>query len=141
MKKKNVLDSMITIPVTKPTRLNQCGTWSVVYPANAEERLTDWERFKILHATNPAIYKSFCEISHTLIGRGFDHYSAYGVMHIVRFQTFHDMDMGDGFKVSDHMTPFFARLWLRDHPNHSDFFSIKPIKLQGFKERWIEELQ
>ena len=41
MKKKNVLDSMITIPVTKPTRLNQCGTWSVVYPPDTEEKLTD----------------------------------------------------------------------------------------------------
>ena len=141
MEKKNVLDNMINIPVTQPTRLNQCGTWNAVYPPDTEEKLTDWGKFKILHATNPAIYKSFCEISNTLIGRGFDHYSAYGVMHIVRFQTLHDMDMGDGFKVSDHMTPFFARLWLRDHPNHSDFFSIKPIRLQGFKERWIEELQ
>jgi len=32
-KKSNVLDSMIKIPVSKPTLLHQCGTWSIVYPA------------------------------------------------------------------------------------------------------------
>jgi hypothetical protein len=32
-KKSNVLDSIIKIPVSKPTVLHQCGTWSIVYPA------------------------------------------------------------------------------------------------------------
>ena len=32
-KKSNVLESMIKIPVSKPTLLHQCGTWSIVYPA------------------------------------------------------------------------------------------------------------
>jgi hypothetical protein len=31
--KNNVLDSIIKIPVNKPTPLCQCGTWSIVYPA------------------------------------------------------------------------------------------------------------
>lgn len=31
--KNNVLDSIIKIPVNKPTPLYQCGTWSTVYPA------------------------------------------------------------------------------------------------------------
>ena len=30
---KDVLDTQITIPVYKPTLINQCGTWSTVYPA------------------------------------------------------------------------------------------------------------
>jgi len=32
VKKSKLLDSMITIPVSKPTPLNQCGTISIVYP-------------------------------------------------------------------------------------------------------------
>ena len=27
-----LLQGMINIPVSKPTWLNQCGTWSIVYP-------------------------------------------------------------------------------------------------------------
>jgi hypothetical protein len=32
--KNNVLDTIINIPVSKPTPLCQCGTWSIVYPPN-----------------------------------------------------------------------------------------------------------
>jgi len=57
MKKKNVLDNMINIPVTQPTRLNQCGTWNVVYPPDTEKNLQRQEQrivgvqddFKQLH--------------------------------------------------------------------------------------------
>ena len=108
-----------------------------LYDDELELKETDWEKFKGLHRRNPAIYRSFCEISETLIGRGFSHYSAYGVMHIVRYQNHHEMSLDDGYKVSDHMTPFYARLWIRDNPEHEEFFSTKPIRLQGFKERWI----
>ncbi len=31
-KKDTLLQGMISIPVSKPTWLNQCGTWSLVYP-------------------------------------------------------------------------------------------------------------
>ena len=27
-----LLQGMISLPVSKPTWLNQCGTWSIVYP-------------------------------------------------------------------------------------------------------------
>jgi len=31
-KEDTLLQGMISIPVSKPTWLNQCGTWSLVYP-------------------------------------------------------------------------------------------------------------
>ena len=31
-KADTLLQGMINIPVDKPTPLNQCGTWSIVYP-------------------------------------------------------------------------------------------------------------
>ena len=30
---KDVLDTQITIPVSKPQLVNQSGTWSIIYPA------------------------------------------------------------------------------------------------------------
>lgn len=37
-----LLQGMISIPVDKPTPLNQCGTWSIVYPSEytRKERLS-----------------------------------------------------------------------------------------------------
>ena len=37
-----LLQGMIDIPVSKPTWLNQCGTWSIVYPNEytRQERLS-----------------------------------------------------------------------------------------------------
>ena len=32
-KEDTLLQGMISIPVSKPTLLTQCGTWSIVYPS------------------------------------------------------------------------------------------------------------
>ena len=104
---------------------------------------TDWQKFKVIHKERPAIYVEFCRVSEELISRGHKQYSAYGVMHIVRFCIWKEgvsMKPSEEYKVSDHMTPFYARLFLRDFPGHEDFFVTKPIRLQGFKEEWIESI-
>ena len=35
-----LLQGMIEIPVDKPTPLNQCGTWSIVYPSEYTKQKT-----------------------------------------------------------------------------------------------------
>jgi len=107
------------------------------------EKFTDWEKFKELHENKPEIYEEFCKVSKAIIGRGHKQYSAYGVMHIVRFSAWKEgvtMKPGMDYKVSNNMTPFYARLFLRDFPEHEKFFSTKPIRLEGFKEEWIDSL-
>ena len=107
------------------------------------EKFTDWEKFKELHKNKPEIYEEFCRIAKALIGRGHKQYSAYGVMHIVRFSVWKEgvtMQPEEDFKISNNMTPFYARLFIRDHPERDDFFVTKPIKVQGFKEEWIDSL-
>ena len=107
------------------------------------EKLTDWEKFKNIHKSKPEIYEEFCRVSKALIARGHKQYSAYGVMHIVRFSVWKEgvtMKPEEEFKVSNNMTPFYARLFLRDFPEHDEFFVTKPIKVQDFKEEWVESL-
>ena len=42
VKEDILLQGMIDIPVNQPTLLNQCGTWSIVYPSEytRKERLS-----------------------------------------------------------------------------------------------------
>tara|TARA_R110002051_G_C8691427_1_gene493111 strand:- start:230 stop:652 length:423 start_codon:yes stop_codon:yes gene_type:complete len=107
------------------------------------EAETDWERFKDLHKSRPGIYRKFCEIALTMIERGQDRDSAYSVMHVLRFQDFSpgvDMRPESDYKISNNMTPFYARLFHRDYPEHREFFSIKSITKQKFDESWINEI-
>ena len=74
---------------------------------------TDWEKFKVIHGERPHIYNKFKGITKQLMGRGYNHYSAYGIMHIVRFQVWEKgvtMKPEEEFKVSNNMTPFYARV-------------------------------
>jgi hypothetical protein len=104
---------------------------------------TDWDKFLNMHRAKPEIYAEFYSVAETLIERGYVRYSAYGVMHIVRFRVWKpgvDMRPEEDFKISNNMIPFYARLFLRDYPEHGDFFQIKEKKLQGFQEEWIDAL-
>jgi len=113
--------------------------------------LTDWERFKSIHKERPKIYEVFQKVTFELMKRGYDRYSAYGIMHIVRFKIWQpgvDMRPDEDYKISNNMTPFYARLFLRDFPEHQDnpdegikgFFQTKVKRLEGFREEWIEEI-
>ena len=108
-----------------------------------DEGETDWEKFKRIHTDKPEIYSSFCDFTRTLIDRGYPRYSAYGVMHIVRFHTYKpgvDMRPEEEHKISNNMTPFYARLFVRDNPDDCEFFSLRRKKMQGFQEEWINEI-
>ena len=102
--------------------------------------MSDWEKFKELHQDKPNIYKEFVDITNTLIKRGYSRYSAYGVMHVVRFQTGASMKPEMAFKISNNMTPFYARLYQRDYPMHIGFFQTKVIQKEQFQEDWIQEV-
>ena len=108
-----------------------------------ERCTTDWGKFKQMHKSKPKIYKEFCRVTKELIARGHKQYSAYGVMHIVRFSVWDKgvtMKPEEDYKVSNNMTPFYSRLFSRDNPEHKDFFATKPIKIGEFKEEWIEQI-
>lgn len=90
-------------------------------PSSYELRRQAFERF---HAENPHIYDLFCRFADELIQRGRQHYSARLicsriVWHIDTTTT------GDGFKINDHHSPFYARLWLEEHPEHEGFFRTR----------------
>jgi len=99
-----------------------------------------WKTFKDIHKEKPEIYEVFKEKTNELIGRGVKRYSAYGIMHVVRFLSSVSMKPQTSFKISNNVIPFYARLYIRDYPQNKDFFKLHQLPTQEFDEKWIETI-
>lgn len=86
-----------------------------------ERRREAFERF---HAENPHIYRLFCHFADELLRRGREHYSARLICSRIVWHI-DTTTVGDGFKINDHHSPFYARLWLEEHPEHEGFFRTR----------------
>lgn len=78
------------------------------------------------HLHHPEVWAEFKRVAFVLINRGHKHYSADGVMHVVRFATSAGVAGADGkgepFKINNNFVALYARRFVRLHPEHADFF-------------------
>lgn len=79
------------------------------------------QAFLDFHARNPHIYQLFCRFALQAAARR-SRFSARTVLHRIRWYTSVETDDPQGFKVNDHWSPFYARLFEQDHPEHAGFF-------------------
>lgn len=84
------------------------------------------DKFRELHKGKPEIYEAFKKVIFQLMNRGYKHYSADGVFHIVRFTT--SAKMEDAFKINNNYVSLYARMFADDFPQYSTFFKFKPLK-------------
>lgn len=80
------------------------------------------ERFHLAH---PEVWREFERITLSLIHRGWHHYSADGVMHIVRYHTTAGDDPGAPFKINNNHVSWYSRLFAQRHPEHAAFFRFR----------------
>jgi hypothetical protein len=86
-------------------------------------------RFEDFHAAHPEVYREFRRIAHVLrYQRGYGHYSADGIMHVVRFHTGANADRDGGFKVNNNFVALYARLLARNEPAFASFFNFRRRK-------------
>ena len=79
------------------------------------------------HDNNPSVYQEFKAEAFRVLAAGREHYSARTILHYLRHET---AVRGDGpFKINDHMSPFYARLFEREHPEYAGFFSKRKLKV------------
>jgi len=86
-------------------------------------------QFAQADADNPDIWKLFVRFSFEMIRRGFHHYSAYAVMHRVRWETAAVLEEEDqSYKIRNDYIPYYARKFNRAHPRYGDgeFFIERP---------------
>jgi len=78
--------------------------------------------FKKYHNENPHMWEKFEELA-LKAARYRTHFSARTIIHIIRWDT---MLTGSGdYKISDHASTYYARLFIDKYPQHENFFHIK----------------
>jgi hypothetical protein len=82
------------------------------------------------HAENPHVYRLFCKFAARVLARGYSAHSARDIIHRIRWET--SIETGDDeFKINDHHSPYYGRLWMRDHPQHDGFFRTRTVAASG----------
>jgi len=96
--------------------------------AEARKKMSRIERrFWAFHEENPRVYELFQYFTFTLIQRGWKHHSSDAVLHRIRWQT--AIETTDPqFKINDHYSAYYARLFMRDHPEHVGFFRTRELR-------------
>ena len=79
------------------------------------------------HAHNPEVYGLFCHFAGRLVKRGFEHHSADAVLHRIRWETAVETSHL-GYKINNDFSAYYARLWMRLHPEHDGFFRTRKIR-------------
>jgi len=80
--------------------------------------------FDLFHGEHPEVYRKFCSLAFKLLERGHQHYSSDAILHVIRFET--DLGWGrDGLKINNNHSPYYARLFAKDHPAHKEFFRFR----------------
>jgi hypothetical protein len=83
--------------------------------------------FLIFHQQNPHVYELFKKFTKQVIDRGYKQHSARDIIHRIRWETTVVTNDGE-FKVNDHHSPYYARMWMREHPEHPDFFRTRSVQ-------------
>ena len=83
--------------------------------------------FAEFDAANPALYERFKEITLALIAAGKTRYSSKTILCVLRYE--HDVSTtaSDDFKINDVVTSRYARKFVAEFPEHSNFFELREL--------------
>ena len=83
-------------------------------------------RFDAYHAENPQVYAMFERFTLEALRRGANHLGAAAVRERIRWET--SVSGNDGYKFNNVYTPYFARLFVQNHPEHAGVFRTRKAK-------------
>jgi hypothetical protein len=84
--------------------------------------------FSAYHKAHPEIYEEFKRRVSQLWNSGKRHYSADGILHVIRFHTALTGKPRDSYKINNNFSSFYVRLWQKEHPERADFFETRAQK-------------
>ena len=77
------------------------------------------------HKNNPEVWDLFCTFTFQVINKGFNNYSVNAIFERIRWEK--DVG-GDGlteFKLNNNYRAFYARRFMKMHPEHDGFFRTR----------------
>lgn len=77
---------------------------------------------------NLHVYEAFEREALRIVARGFAHYSARTILHVLRHHSALQEDAGGQWKLNNNVSPYLARLFALDHPAHENLFEYREAK-------------
>ena len=88
--------------------------------------MTPQERFQEFHYDNPEVYTMFKHFAFKAMDSGRRKYSARAIMERLRWEL-NIQTKSEDYKINDHTIPHYARMFLRDFPDHEGFFETRSL--------------
>jgi len=86
-----------------------------------------WRRFREYDERNPHIWEAFKAITEQAIGKGHKKLGASFVGNIIRWER-PEVAEGDIFKVNNDFFPYYARKYMKEHPEHRRVFEVRKLR-------------
>ena len=83
----------------------------------------EWWEF---HKGNPKVYQLFKRFAFEAIAAGCQNFGTNAIIERIRWETqvvTSDVD----FKINNNHAPYYARLFMHDHPHHDNFFRTRQL--------------
>ena len=100
-------------------------------PAEPElQGLDPGARWLQFHDANPQVYDLFKRFTRHAIFAGRSSYSARAIFHRMRWHTGIETG-GDEWKLNNNYSPYYARLFMIENPQHDAFFETRERQTDG----------
>jgi len=86
------------------------------------------ERFEVFHAAHPEVYDYLLTLCFDLRRRGFRRYGIRSLWERARWHFQVERDLGEDFKLNDHLHSRYARRLMAEHPELDGFFELRELK-------------
>lgn len=90
------------------------------------EQFTD--EFLAYLPDNLHVWEAFEQEALKVARKGFKHYSARTIIHVLRHHSALEEVNGEGWKLNDHVSPYPGRLFALTHPLHATLFEFREAK-------------
>ena len=85
------------------------------------------DAFNKFHAENPTIYMYFKQYASQMLSSGCKKISSKLIINRIRWEIYIETK-GEGYRINDAFTAWYAREFVKDYPEHRDKFEFRKIR-------------
>jgi hypothetical protein len=89
---------------------------------------TIYKRFLDFHIKHPQVFRLFEQFAILLIQKGHKKIGAKMIVERIRWEYATDSKDPNGFKINNDFAAHYARLFIKNHPEHMECFELREIR-------------